>query len=451
MSTTESRVPDEVAAILARCDLDQGRLDRSVFRDRAVYELELERVFARCWLFLGHESQLPRPGSFLTTWMGEDQVLVVRRRDGGIGAYLNSCPHRGNRVCTTEAGTARGFVCNYHGWSFGLDGALTGMHEAQAYARTPDFDRARLGLTPVAQLDTYKGLVFATFDAAAPPLAEYLGAFTYYLDVILDNDPDGTEFVGGSIRSVLSCNWKIAAENFAGDALHAGWTHASGAQATLGRAVPDLSAEGTESYQANVNGHCWEFNLDAVGNAATLHEPRVLEYLRANRERFRDRLGDVRSRMVGSISSVNVFPNFSFLPGQNTFRTWVPKGPDRTELHTWVLVNRAAPQEVKDAWRKGAMMTFSPSGVFEMDDGENWELSTRSAAGFVTRQQPLHYALGLGSRVPRDELPPGELPGNVFRGQVNDANQRAMYRRWSQLLTAESWADVPPDPDGEQP
>lgn len=260
--------------------LDDGWLDRRVFWDRDVYELELERIFARCWLFVAHESQLPRPGSFLTTWMGEDSVLVVRRRDGSIGAYLNSCPHRGNRVCTAETGTARGFVCNYHGWSFGLDGTLNGVHESAAHGREPTFDKARLGLTPVAQLDTYKGLVFATFDPCAPSLRDFLGEFTYYLDVMLDNDAGGTEFAGGSIKSVLGCNWKIAAENFAGDALHAGWTHASGAEAMLGRGVAELGGDGAESYHVNVHGHCWEFNLDGIGNAVTLGDRRILDYLR---------------------------------------------------------------------------------------------------------------------------------------------------------------------------
>lgn len=425
------------ADIADLCGIADGWLDREVFWSEKIYQLELERIFARCWLFVAHESQLPTPGSFLTTWMGQDQVLVVRQRDHSIGAFLNTCPHRGNRVCMAETGQARGFVCNYHGWSFGLDGSLRGMHESASYEREPGFVKEQLGLTPVAQLDSYKGLIFATFDPTAPALRDYLGDFTYYLDVILDNDPGGTEFVGGSIRSTLRCNWKIAAENFAGDALHAGWTHASGAEAMLGSSVPSLGAADADSYHVNVNGHCWEFNLDSVGNAATLDDPRIVRYLRERHEQFVARLGPTRARMVGSISSVNVFPNFSFLPGQNTFRTWQPKGPHQTELHTWVLVNRNAPEELKQAWRKGAMMTFSPSGVFEMDDGENWENSTLANAGVVTRRQRLHYGLGMGSRI---EHP--ELPGAVHRGQVNDANQRAFYRRWQQLLQAERWDTV---------
>ncbi|KUJ69505.1 ribosomal subunit interface protein [Streptomyces albus subsp. albus] len=417
--------------------LAEGRLDRRIFWDPQVFDRELERIFARCWLFVAHESQLPRAGSFLTTWMGLDHVVVVRRRDRGIGVYLNSCPHRGNRVCTAETGTARGFVCDYHGWSFGLDGALKGMHEAATYERTPGFDRARLGLTR-ARVDTYKGLVFATFDPDAPTLADYLGDFAYYLDVVLDNDPDGTEFLPGSISSEIRANWKICAENFAGDALHAAWTHASGAAAMLGRPVADLGDPAAESYHVAVGGHGWEFNLDRVGNAATLGQPLVMRYLRDLQPQFEERLGPLRARMVGAISSANLFPNFSFLPGQNTFRVWEPKAPDRTVLRTWVLVNRAAPQEVKDAWRRGVMMTFSPAGLFEMDDGENWELATRATSGVVTRRQPLHYGLGAGSRVDHPAL-----PGTVHRGQINDANQRALYRYWSQLMLADGWHEIP--------
>lgn len=413
----------------------EGWVDRSIYWDPDIYAQELENIFARCWLFLAHESQLPKPGDFVTTWMGQDRVIVTRKRDGSIGAFLNSCAHRGNVVCHAEAGNTRGFTCNYHGWSFGLDGSLLGMHEQAVFERSPGFDKSALGLTQVAQIDTYKGLVFATFDPDAPSLADYFGDFTWYLDVLLDNDEGGTEFLPGSITSVLNCNWKIAAENFAGDALHAGWTHDSGAKAMLGKGV--ASIEGGESYQANVDGHCWEFNLDLLGNAAVFGDRSVLRYLREKEATMAERLGTARSRMVGSMASATVFPNFSFLPGQSTFRVWHPRGPHHIELQTWVLVNKNAPKEIKDAYKKGVMMTFSPAGVFEMDDGENWEYATRVNEGAVTRRQRLYYGLGTDTAI---EHP--EFPGNVFRGQVNDANQRAFLGRWAELMQASSWDEV---------
>ena len=415
---------------------EEGWVHRRVFWDPDLYALELERIFARCWLFVAHESQVEQPGDFITAWMGQDEVIVARGRDGVVNAFLNSCPHRGNRVCHAEAGNARGFVCNYHGWAFALDGSLRGTHENEAWEATPGFDPAEHGLKPVAQIDSYKGLVFATFDPEAPPLAEYLGDFCWYLDAVFDNDEGGTEFVGGAIRSIIRANWKFGAENFTGDGLHAGWTHDSGARAMFGFSMPSLGDQ-EDAYHVNVNGHCWSFRLDTIGGAKTLASPEMIDYLRGREAEVAERLGPVRARMIGATSTVNVFPNLSFLPGTSTIRTWQPKGPFETELHTWVFVNRNMPEHLKEVQRRGAMMTFSPTGVFETDDGENWEYATRVNEGFVTRDQRLYTALGLGT-----EIHDSGLPGNVFRGILNEANQRAFHARWAELMDAKSWAEV---------
>ena len=416
-------------------DMAAGRMSRKVFWERDIYDQELEKIFARAWLFLGHVSQVPKAGDYVTTTMGEDDVLVVRQKDGAIKAFLNTCPHRGNRLCFSETGTARGFICNYHGWSFGIDGALRGMHESKAY-EAGGFDKSKHGLHEVAQVDHYKGLIFGTLDPTAPSLKDYLGDFAWYLDTLLDMDGEGTEFVGGCVRSVMKCNWKFGAENFVGDIMHAGWTHDSAAKAMLGGAVGELPAQ--DSYHVNVNGHGWEFNLDKVGNTATFGDKEVRKYIHEMQTTVAERLGHARSMMIGSISSATIFPNMSFLPGQNTFRVWQPRGPDEIELHTWTLVNKSAPDDIKERYRRGTMITFSPSGVFEMDDGENFEYSTRSNRGLVTRQQDLFLGLGRDSRIDHPEF-----PGNVYQGQINEANQRAYYQRWLDFMKAASWDDIP--------
>lgn len=418
-------------------DLEHGRMSRNLFWDRDIYDQELEKVFARCWLFVAHESQIPKAGDYVSAYMGEDNVLIVRQKDGSVKGFLNTCPHRGNKVCFSDVGNARQFICNYHGWAFGIDGELRGMYASEAFEKT-GLDKSLHGLHPVAKIESYRGLVFATLDPEAPTLAEYLGDMRYYLDAVFDMDEGGTEFIGGCVKSVIKCNWKLAAENFVGDALHAGWTHDSGARAMVGGPVVELHKDVDASYHVNFNGHGWDFNQDIVGNAATLGEKDIIKYLYVLQPKVAERLGDLRSRMIGAISSVTLFPNTSFLPGQNTFRTWHPRGPDQVELHTWTFVNKSAPQDIKDKWRKGTMMTFSPTGVFEMDDGENWEYSTRTNAGFVTRQQDLYLGLGQDSRL-RDT----DLPGNVYQGQINEANQRAFYQRWHDLMKARRWADVP--------
>jgi ethylbenzene dioxygenase alpha subunit len=417
-------------------DLDKGSLSRRVYWDQRIYEQELEKIFARSWLFLAHESQLQKTGDYLTTYMAEDNVIAVRQKDGSIKAFLNTCPHRGNKLNFTDAGSARGFVCNYHGWSFGIDGALRGMAGQELFDAS-GMKADEHGLHAVSQVASYKGLVFGNMDPDAPPLDEWLGDFRYYLDVMLDMDGEGTEFIGGCVKSVINCNWKVPVENFIGDIYHALWTHDSAARAMLGGPVAEVYRD-PDSYHVNFNGHGWEFNLDVIGNAATLGDKEIRKYLYGIQPTVARRLGEFRSKMIGSISSASVFPNLSFLPGQNTFRVWHPRGPGKIELHTWTIVNRSAPQEIKDRWLKGTMMTFSPSGVFEMDDGENFEFSTRTNAGFVTRQQELYMGLGLDTR-----MTDTQLPGNVYRNQVNEANHRAFYRRWADLMGARSWAEVP--------
>lgn len=417
-------------------DLENGRMSRDVFWDKDIYEQEMERVFARCWLFVAHESQIPKSGDYVSTYMGEDNVLIVRQKDGSVKGFLNTCPHRGNKVCFADLGNTRQFICNYHGWAFGIDGALKGMHASEVYDEV-GMNKAEHGLHPVAKIDSYRGLIFATLDPDAPSLTEYLGDFRYYLDGIFDMDEGGTEFIGGCVKSVIQCNWKFASENFVGDILHAGWTHDSGAKAMVGGSVAEVHKFPDQSYQVNFNGHGWEFNQDIVGNAATLGDKEIMKYLYVLQPKVAERYGELRSRMIGAISSCTLFPNTSFLPGQNTFRTWHPRGPGAIELHTWTFVNKNAPQDIKDRWRKGTMMTFSPSGVFEMDDGENWEYSTRVNSGFVTRQQDLYLGLGTNSRIENTDL-----PGNVFRNQVNEANQRAFYQRWFDLMKADSWKTV---------
>lgn len=417
-------------------DWRAGRIDRRIFRDPEIYERELERVFARSWLFVAHESQLAAPGDYLTSYMGEDSVIVARDDEARINVFLNSCPHRGNRVCFADSGHGRAFTCNYHGWAFGLDGALRKMPKMGLYKSTPGFRFEEWGLRR-ARVESYKGLVFATFDEAAPGLDDWLGDFRWYLDAVLDAEEGGTEFLpGGATRSVIACNWKFAADNFVGDIYHALWTHLGGAEPTLG-AHGGVKVSNEGSWQVSVNGHGWEFNDSFYGNAATMGDREILRYMRSREAAIGERLGEFRAKMWGSVASATIFPNFSFLPGYFTFRTFQPKGPERTEIHAWTLVPKAMPDEIKDRFRRGSMRTFSPSGLLEMDDGENWEHSTHANAGYVTRNQRLCYMLAPAG--PRED---GALPGLVHEGQLSDANQRQFYRRWAEMMDAESWDGI---------
>ena len=413
-------------------DVEHGLISRRIFIEQEIYEQEQEHIFARCWLFLCHESQIPQPGDFFSTSMGEDPVLVVRDSQGQVHAFLNVCRHRGNRLCRADAGNAATFTCAYHGWTYGNDGQLVGVpYLKEAYYG--ELEQERWGLIPVAQLDSYKGLLFATFAPEAPPLLEYLGAMTWYLDAFFDRRAGGIEVVGGVQKWVMPCNWKLPAENFGGDGYHTSWSHLSAIRAGFGG---DFRVQSNASGMmlSPGNGHC----IITVGPdvVADPPAPEILAYEAQIRPEMTQRLGP----RLGLVKPVvgTVFPNFSMLrPTSRTLRVWHPRGPDKTEVWAWVYVDKAAPAEVKAAIRLAGARVFGPSGTFEQDDMDNWQECTQTGRGVVARRALLNYEMGLGH-----ERFDAELQAWASDHHLSESNHRQFYRRWAQLMAAENWAEV---------
>src|SRR5207247_1796994 len=157
--------------LLGLVDVDKGIVSSEIFVNKEIYRQEQERMFARAWLFVGHESQITRPGDFAVSSMGEESVILCRDRGGHIHVFLNSCRHRGMKVCRYDEGNTVEFLCPYHGWSYSTDGQLVGV----PYLENSDggeLDTSRWGLIEVAQLENYKGMIFATCEGSAPAILE---------------------------------------------------------------------------------------------------------------------------------------------------------------------------------------------------------------------------------------------------------------------------------------
>src|SRR5262245_21845834 len=373
----------EMAQEIARdVDVERGLVSRRIFADPAIYEMELEQIFARCWLYLAHESQIANPGDFIGANMGEEAVLVTRDADGGINAFLNTCRHRGNRVCRADQGQATAFVCPYHGWTYDNKGRLAGVPGLKDFYHS-ELDRANWGLARVAQVASYKGLIFGTFDPAAPSLDEFLGDMRWGLDLLLDQGD--LVAIPGIQRWTMECNWKFAADNAIRDMYHGSIAHRSamlaGHTSPAGVNAVTISAGQQRPGFSVVTEYGHGFNADFI-DPARFNPNNPLAYWRKDAA-VQERLGPLRMKV--NRSNQNVFPNLFVNSGSRQLMLRNPMGPMRTAMWITTLVDRSAPAEIQRAQAQASNRHFGPGGMFEQEDGENWDQSTFGARGQVAR------------------------------------------------------------------
>lgn len=412
-------------------DEDAGTIQAKAYVDPEIYQLELENIFRRCWLFLAHETQIPKPGDYLSTYMGEDPVVVVRQKDGDIRAFLNQCRHRGMRLCRADAGKAKNFTCVYHGWVYGLAGELVGVPlEEAAYGK---IDHNAWSARPVPRIARYKGLIFGCWDENVPDFADYLGDAAFYLDVLLDRSAAGTEAIGGIHKWVIPCNWKFAAEQFASDMYHAPVAHLSVSLSVTAEVAEEEVEFGEQGHQFRSDrGHGTGF-FTGAGRRQLLGSfvgPEVARYaMEEGMDAAVERLGQVRGEHMHA-QHMTIFPNFSFLPSANTVRVWHPKGPSEIEVWAWTLVEADASETVKEAYRVGGLRSFSAGGIFEQEDGENWVEIQRVLKSPTAQDTAFHVGMGLGAA--RKDDP--DFPG-VVSWVYSEEAARGFYAQWKRLLT----------------
>jgi len=430
-------------------DVRRGMIPAHIYNDDEIFVLEKERLFSRSWLFVAHESEVPQAGDYVVRRVLEDSFIIARDERGEVRAMFNMCLHRGMQVCRAEMGNASHFRCPYHGWSYRNDGRIVGLpFHKEAYGGEDGFKRKGQTLLPAPSLDTYNGLIFISLDPDAPPLKEFLGDFAFYLDYYTKQSAGGIELRGPQ-RWRVKANWKIGAENFAGDMYHTPQTHASVVEIGLFREPKAEKRKDGATYWAG-NGGGTTYKLPE----GTLEDRlRYVGYRDEMIERMKTQWSPEQQEVIGKdgfmISAASLFPNMSFVHnwprvGESdevvpfiSIRQWQPVSANETEVLSWFAVDAEAPEEYKALSYKAYLMCFGSTGMFEQDDVENWVSLTNTAAGSMARRLLLNSRMGLledGTEV-QPALSREQYAGSgVARVGYSEYNQRELLRRWADHL-----------------
>jgi phenylpropionate dioxygenase-like ring-hydroxylating dioxygenase large terminal subunit len=436
----------------------RGMIPANIYNDSEIFSLETERLFSRTWTFVAHESEIPQVGDYVVRRVLQDSFIVSRDQSGGINAMFNMCLHRGMQVCRAEQGNASHFRCPYHGWSYRNDGRIVGLpFHKEAYGGEEGFNKKGQRLVPAPALDTYNGLIFISLDDNAPPLREFLGDFAFYLDYYTKQSPSGIELRGPQ-KWRINANWKIGAENFAGDMYHTPQTHTSVVEIGLFREPKAEKRKDGNTYWAGRGGGT-TYKLPPGDLEERL---RYVGYPDEMIERMKQTWSAEQLDVIGRdgfmISAASLFPNMSFVHNWPrvedsddvlpfiSLRQWVPISENETEVLSWFAVDAEAPQRFKDLSYKAYLMCFGSSGMFEQDDVENWVSLTTTAGGTMASRLLLNSRMGMHT----DDSPVvAPLTSEEFAGPgvahvgYGEYNQRHLLREWADHLEREPERPAP--------
>ncbi|WP_439816754.1 aromatic ring-hydroxylating oxygenase subunit alpha [Zavarzinia sp. CC-PAN008] len=400
------------------------RVHGDAYRDPLLFERELERIWYRTWVYVGHESEIAQPHDFVQKSIGPQSILMTRDGQGRVRLLLNRCPHRGNQLCVTPRGQARSFTCPFHSWTFGSDGALIGRAFADGYDdRVP---ASELGLAQVPRVASHRGFVFGSLAAEGPDLAEHLGGAAETLDRLAATSPEGeVEVTAGFLQHRVKANWKFVLENET-DGYHPAFVHASIFNVAESGIGALYGAQSTAVARDYGNGHTEidlrpEFRRQGRPLAwFGTTEARLPGYAAAMRQAHGAREAD--RIMIDGTPHVMIFPNL-FIAEIQIF-VLQPLAVDDTVQHVTALQFKGAP-DLNRRLRQQTMGSVGPAGLLLADDAAMYERSHRG----VQAHAPETLYLGRGRHRER-------LDDDGFRvGHATDeVPSRGIWRHWRQLM-----------------
>jgi benzoate/toluate 1,2-dioxygenase subunit alpha len=419
---------------------DQGffTVDRAVFSDPQIFALEMKYIFEGSWIYLAHESQVSRTHDFFTTTMGRQPVILMRNQSGELGCFINACPHRGATVCLSKRGNQKVLTCPYHGWSFNTNGALVSVKDHATGSYPAAFDRLDHGLTPVPKLASYRGFVFASLNSAVPDLETHLGDARLFIDMIVDQAPEGLEVVKGSSDYTYAGNWKLQVENGV-DGYHFDIVHR-----TFMGVIQRRMASGQDAVKAvdasrlgvAANG------CSDLGNGHTLlwgDYPNFQDRpLYERREQLAAQFGSAHTRwMLERLRNLLLYPNVFLMDQTSTqIRIVHPIAVDKTRVSTCCIAPVGESAEARARRLRQYEDFFNASGVGTPDDLAAFEACQRGYQGRLVRWQQ-GYMRGMQRISSHSDCELQDLgvrpvsSSNDFRDEVIYHGQ---YRQWLTLM-----------------
>lgn len=418
--------------------VEGDRVHTSVYFDPQVFRLEMKHIFEATWVYVGHESQIPERGDYITTFVGSQPVIVSRHRDGKVYVLNNRCGHRGALVVNDEKGnTGSSFRCGYHGWTFRTNGELLAAPLKNGYPESYDLRQKEFGLVPVA-VASYRGFLFANLSAAPDSqvdLVQYLGPLKSCIDALCDRAPEGTITLSGGVQKyVLLANWKTQLENL-NDLYHPPYSHESTVQEG-GRQFTRRSGDKTgpqifdDDKHTSIwdrigiwafdKGHsyCGPLNSDKVRTGDVVERYRAALLAKHSEERVNEILQEPFHNAI-------IYPNLCIQLLSNHIRVLRPIAVDKTEIRVYPVRLDGAPEEMYHEVIRYLNVTHSPASMIQTDD---LEMFRRIQVG--THAQGAEWVVfgrGYGQDVPED--------GGLKGFGTSEVSMRNQYRAWVDYMS----------------
>ncbi|WP_019873365.1 aromatic ring-hydroxylating oxygenase subunit alpha [Sporichthya polymorpha] len=406
-------------------DAGTFRVHRDAFLSQDVLEAEKTEFFDKVWLYLGHESELSKPGDFIARQVGGRPIIFTRDKTGEIRALLNTCRHRGAQVCREDFGNAKIFTCFYHGWAYDNTGALVNVPDGDSYQ---SLDRSTHGLLTPPKVDSHSGFWFLSYNPDVEPLSDYLADAKELLDLVANQSETGMAVVKGAHHYSMKANWKLLMENSC-DGYHGMSVHQTYVEMMMSMGMtPSLVTQKRDGTSLIP-----DFGIDLGNGHATTWFPelgrplmneRSRELVAAHRARMVERFGEEYTRRALNTSrNTIVFPNLVIvdLNFGIQIRTMFPVSPTETAITGWQISPAEIGEELKGYRIDNALTFWGPGGLATPDDVEALE---QCQLGFAAAKE-----------VPWSDISKGF--GKDRPTTFDELQMRAFWRQWNRFVTGE--------------